>query len=119
MLAASLSIAMATVDQAQSFRRYARLPLRRRWSLRRLFARPVVGREVANVESAKIRSAPGKPVGDVRQDRPAIDRRRTRLEPEIDRFSFVDLLHGRGVLGVESGNVHEYVVVDEDAVLVL
>src|ERR1043166_104017 len=76
-------------------------------------------RRLADLESAEVRRAPTESVRNVRQNHPSVDCCRSRLESEVERFGFVDFLDRRNVLSIEPRHVHEHVVVDEDAVLVL
>jgi hypothetical protein len=76
-------------------------------------------RRSAPFEGPEIGRAPAEAIVHVGQDRSAVDRRGARLDTEIEVFGFVDGLDALAILRIQSGNVHEDVVVDQDAVLVL
>ena len=80
---------------------------------------PIVGCRHSHFQRAQIRRPSGKTVGDVRQNHTAIHRSRSRLESEVGVLRLVELLQAGDVLRIESPNIHEDVVVDEDAIPIL
>src|SRR6478736_4773199 len=76
-------------------------------------------RSLTDFDRTEVGSRTRESIRDVRQRLSAIDRFRSGPEPEVERFRLVDFLNCRDILGVEPGDVHEHVVIDEHAVLIL
>src|SRR6478752_1254148 len=79
----------------------------------------VMRRRLPDFQCAEIGSPSAESVCDIGQNGSAIHSGRSRLETEVERFSLVDLLHGRIVLCIQFRHIHEHVVVDQHAVLIL
>ena len=60
-----------------------------------LRSRTVDRHRPAHFQRAEVGRLAGEAVGDVRQRDAAIDRRRSRLQPEVEILRLVEALHGR------------------------
>src|SRR5215510_10367442 len=89
------------------------------WFLDRLRSRPVVRQRTIDFERTKVRCLTRVPIGHIRQNDTAVDSCRARFEPEVEILGFVDHLDLFEILGVESRNVDERVVIELHAVRIL
>lgn len=76
-------------------------------------------RILAEFQCAQVGRVASVTIRHIRKDRTLIDRRGLCLQPEIQVFSLIQLLHVRGVLSIKPWNVDEYVIVHQNAVLIL
>ena len=72
-----------------------------------------------DLESAEIRRSSSKAIRHIGQNRASVHCGGGGLEPEVEIRDFIEFLKRADVLGIEPANIHEDVVIHENAIAIL